>query len=69
MSPILLTALIIGRPTMDGNICAGKFAPAYPHFTNYKSIMLLWYFQKENFTKYKFKRYKRNRNQKIKVKL
>lgn len=44
MSPILLTALIIGRPTMDGNICAGKFAPAYPHFTNYKNIMLLWYF-------------------------
>ena len=39
MSPILLTALIIGRPTMDGNICAGKFAPAYPHFTNYKSIL------------------------------
>lgn len=69
MSPILLTALIIGRPTIDGNICAGKFAPAYPHFTNYKSIMLLWYFQKESFTKYKFKRYKRNRNQKIKVKL
>jgi len=34
MSPILLTALIIGRPTIDGNMWAGKFAPAYPHLTN-----------------------------------
>uniref|UniRef100_A0A224Y546 Putative secreted protein n=1 Tax=Panstrongylus lignarius TaxID=156445 RepID=A0A224Y546_9HEMI len=34
MSPILLTALIIGLPTIEGNICSGKFDPAYPHLTN-----------------------------------
>lgn len=34
MSPILLTARIIGRPTIDGKMCAGKLLPAYPHFTN-----------------------------------
>lgn len=34
MSPILFTALIIGLPTMDGKIWAGKLEPAYPHLTN-----------------------------------
>lgn len=34
MSPILFTALIIGLPTIDGKIKAGKLLPAYPHFTN-----------------------------------
>ena len=34
-SPILLFfARIIGLPTKDGNICAGKLLPAYPHLTN-----------------------------------
>ena len=34
-SPILLFfARIIGLPTKDGNICAGKWLPAYPHLTN-----------------------------------
>lgn len=45
MSPILLTALIIGRPTIDGNMCAGKFAPAYPHLTNYKQIIVKYKIQ------------------------
>lgn len=35
MSPILLTARRIGRPTIDGNMCAGKLVPAYPHLTNW----------------------------------
>lgn len=35
MSPILFTARIMGRPTIDGNMCAGKFDAAYPHLTNY----------------------------------
>jgi len=28
MSPILFTARMMGRPTMDGNMCAGKLVPA-----------------------------------------
>jgi hypothetical protein len=34
MSPILLTARIVGRPTIEGKMKAGKLLPAYPHFTN-----------------------------------
>ncbi len=28
----------MGLPTMDGNMWAGKFEPAYPHFTNCNTI-------------------------------
>ena len=38
MSPTRAEDLITGRPTSDGNMCAGKFAPANPHFTNCKMI-------------------------------
>lgn len=34
MSPILLIARRMGLPTIDGNMCAGKLLPAYPHLTN-----------------------------------
>lgn len=40
MSPILFTALIIGLPTIEGKIWAGKLLPAYPHLTNYKIFVL-----------------------------
>lgn len=34
ISPILFSALMIGRPTIDGKMNAGKLLPAYPHLTN-----------------------------------
>lgn len=40
MSPTFWDDRIIGRPTIDGNMWAGKFEPAYPHFTNCKKIFL-----------------------------
>ena len=32
--PTFAVDLMIGRPTKEGNMCAGKLEPAYPHFTN-----------------------------------
>ena len=34
ISPTLVLDRKIGLPTSDGKMCAGKFDPAYPHFTN-----------------------------------
>ncbi len=34
ISPIFAVDLKMGRPTRDGNMCAGKLDPAYPVFTN-----------------------------------
>jgi len=34
MSPILFTARIMGRPTIEGKMKVGKLLPAYPHLTN-----------------------------------
>jgi hypothetical protein len=39
------SARMIGRPTIDGKIDVGKFAPAKPHFTNYIVIENLELFQ------------------------
>jgi len=36
ISPILLTARIMGRPTIEGKMWVGKLLPAYPHLTNWK---------------------------------
>ena len=32
--PIFAVDLMMGRPTRDGKMCAGKFDPANPHLTN-----------------------------------
>ncbi len=59
MSPILLAARMIGRPTRDGKICAGKFDPAYPTLTNYPTwqrwVASLLHGRQNNINKY-FKR-------------
>ena len=34
MSPTFAVDLIIGLPTIEGKMCAGKFDPANPHLTN-----------------------------------
>jgi hypothetical protein len=48
MSPILLAARIIGRPTKDGKICAGKFDPAYPTLTNYPRLTKMSCYGRQN---------------------
>lgn len=50
MSPILFSALIMGLPTIEGNICAGKLLPAYPHFTNCNKIAIIIRNLAENYT-------------------
>ena len=40
-SPALVVDLKIGRPTNAGKICAGKFEPPNPHFTNCKCKTML----------------------------
>lgn len=42
MSPTFAVDLIIGLPTIEGKMWAGKLEPANPHLTNYK---------KNNYTK------------------
>lgn len=39
MSPTFCVDRIIGRPTIDGNMWAGKLDPANPHFTNWKKAI------------------------------
>lgn len=43
MSPILLTARMMGRPTIEGNICAGKLLPffvglKFNYYVNYNQM-------------------------------
>lgn len=43
ISPILFSARMIGRPTIEGKIKAGKLLPAYPHFTNWNKVYVKWW--------------------------
>lgn len=37
ISPTFAVDLIIGLPTIEGKMWAGKFEPAYPHLTNWNN--------------------------------
>lgn len=43
MSPTFAVDLIIGLPTIEGKMKAGKLEPANPHLTNYKTAITQTY--------------------------